>query len=446
MALPTIKPTLKQYEAWQLFWDNQTMELLFGGGAGGGKTWFFCEWLLTNCYQFPGTKWFIAREELKRIMQSSYITWTKVCRYHNIPASDWKLNGQYNYIEFIDGVAKGSRIDLLEVKASPTDPMFERFGSLEYTGGFFEEAGEITFEAYDVLKSRCGRHLNQEYNILPKVGLSANPTQNWLKDRFYKQWKQGTLPKDRAFVQSLYKDNPYTADIYGKQLSNISNPTIKRRLKDGDWEYDDSSALFKRIDENIDASCLSEPIAGRQYVIGVDLARIRDFTVITVIDKHSWKLVYFERFNQIDWNLQKAKIESVSRRYNNARLKMDATGLGDPIVNDLQRVGLSIEPITLNSRVKKEIIDNLVILFEQDKLKIPNQPDLIEELKIFTYTWNDKTKNVKYTAPSGKHDDCVLSLALCMWNETKLKESAAQVSKMNVSISYDKFGRPMISK
>ena len=101
---------------------------MFGGGAGGGKSWLGCEWLLTRCYQYPKTKWFIGRKELKRLMQSSFETWKKVCLYHKIPLDDWKLNGQYNFIEF----KNGSRIDLLDVNFQPSDPLFERFGSTEY--------------------------------------------------------------------------------------------------------------------------------------------------------------------------------------------------------------------------------------------------------------------------------------------------------------------------
>ena len=63
------------------------------------------------------------------MMNSSYITFTKVCQHHKIPRDDWKLNGQYNYIEF----KNGSRIDLLDLDYKPSDPEYDRFGSTEYT-------------------------------------------------------------------------------------------------------------------------------------------------------------------------------------------------------------------------------------------------------------------------------------------------------------------------
>ena len=157
----SIKPTLKQQEMWNKLKDHATQFLLFGGGAGGGKSWIGCEWELLMCIAYPGTKWFIGRNELKRLMASTFITFKKVCTLHKIPNSCWKLNSQYNYIEFWNG----SRIDLIDVAYKPSDPLYERFGSVEYTGGWLEEVGEIKAKAFDVLKSRIGRHLNDKYNL-----------------------------------------------------------------------------------------------------------------------------------------------------------------------------------------------------------------------------------------------------------------------------------------
>lgn len=244
--IPTLQPSAKQDLAFRMLENLYTSFLLFGGGAGGGKSWFGCEWLLTNCYKYPGSKWFIARKELKRLMASTYVTWVKVCKFHGIPDTDWKLNSQYNYIEFIAGSAKGSRIDLLDVAHQPQDPLYERFGSLEFTGGWGEEVGEWEFLAFDVLKTRIGRHLNKEFNLVPpKFLLTCNPTQNWVYRIFYKPWRAGTLPKDHAFIQSLYRDNPFSRDIYGEQLNKLTDPVLRARLRDGLWEYNsDDLALI----------------------------------------------------------------------------------------------------------------------------------------------------------------------------------------------------------
>lgn len=94
---PTIRPTTKQHLAWQRWQDDHTRFLLLGGGAGGGKSWHTWEKRLVRAYPYPGIRSFIGRKELKRLMQSIYATWTKVCAFHKIPPQDWKLNGQYNY-------------------------------------------------------------------------------------------------------------------------------------------------------------------------------------------------------------------------------------------------------------------------------------------------------------------------------------------------------------
>jgi len=263
MSIVTIRPTAKQHEAWQALKTKDTVFL--GGGAGGGKSWLICETRLANCYFYPGYKSFIAREELKRLMQSTFITWSKVCKFHGIPPNDWKLNSMYNYIEFFNG----SRIDLLDCAYKPSDPLYERFGSLEYSDGALEEAGEIHHLAYDVLKSRIGRHMTDE--VRPTMLITGNPKKNWTYTTFYKPWKENILPDGIAFIQSLYNDNPHTAKTYKKQLEGITDQSIKERLMFGNWDYDDDpSALI-----DYDAVCdmfTNDHVPKGDKMISADLA------------------------------------------------------------------------------------------------------------------------------------------------------------------------------
>ncbi|MBP9819370.1 phage terminase large subunit [Candidatus Woesebacteria bacterium] len=281
---PLIKPFLKQHLAYQLLRDDATSFLLYGGGAEGGKTWLGAEWLMTNCYLYPGTKWFMGRNELKRLKSSAFATFRKVCVHHNIPADDWKLNGQDNYIEFrnpttgrFDG--EGSRIDLLDLKYLPSDPMFERFGSTEYTGGWIEEAGEVHFLAFDVLKARVGRWHNNEYGLNPaKILITCNPKQNWLYRIFYKPWKNNTLLPGYAFIQALYNDNPHTAKEAEKRLDMITDPTMRMRLKKGLWEYASGDNSLLDYDSIVDLFTNTlpgddNPLLRREKFFTADVAR-----------------------------------------------------------------------------------------------------------------------------------------------------------------------------
>jgi len=275
--VPNIRPEPKQHQAYLKLWDKITRFITFGGGAGGGKSWLGAEWLLQNCYRYPGTKWFIGRNELTRLMGSSFTTFQKVCVYHNIPIDDWSLNGQYHYIKF----KNGSRIDLIDLKFQPSDPMYQRFGSLEYTGGWIEEGGEIHFMAFDILKTRVGRWMNTDYDLYPaKILITCNPEQNWIYRIFYKPFKAGTLPADYAFIKALYDDNSYTKEQYEQQLNLITDNTMRARLRDGLWEYmagDNSLTTYDAVTD-LFTNVLPE---STEYYASADVARFgSDQTVI----------------------------------------------------------------------------------------------------------------------------------------------------------------------
>jgi len=275
----TIRPTRKQHEAYQALDDPAVTAVFIGGGAGGGKSWTICESRIIRSYKYPGYKSFIGREELTRLMGSTYLTFQKVLAHHGI-ADQWRFNGQYHYIE---NMQTGSRIDFLDLKYLPGDPLYERVGSTEYSDGAIDEVGEVDFLAYDVLKSRVGRHLNHELSIPANLLLGGNPKKNWTYELFYKPWKEKRLPVGIRFIQSLYNDNPYTAEDYGRQLAGITDRVLRERLKDGNWEYADDENQLMTYQSILDMFT-NKVDAGDKYLI-CDVARYgRDRTVISLWD------------------------------------------------------------------------------------------------------------------------------------------------------------------
>lgn len=332
--VPTITPFPKQYKAYQYLWDAYTWFLVYGGGAGGGKSWLGAEWLITNCYRYPGTRWFIGRNELKRLMMTSYITFQKVCKYHKIPPSDWKLNAKYNYIQW----KNGSVIDLLDLAFKPSDLLYERFGSGEYTGGWIEEGGEVNFGAFDVMKGRIGRHMNKEYGLPPKLLITCNPKKNWLYRLVYKLWKTGKLSREYAFIQSLYKDNPHTAEEYGRMLAQITDEILRKRLKDGDWEYDDDPGTMMDYDGLVDMFTNQVDESGEKYLV-CDAARNgKDKIVYTF-----WKgwLCYKVAFHQrqgLDVTVQRIREFSIKERIPYSHILVDEEGVGGGIVDNMKGI------------------------------------------------------------------------------------------------------------
>lgn len=268
--VPKIAPSWKQHLAYERLKDNVTENIIFGGGAGGGKSWLGCEWLLTNCIRYPGTTYFIGRSELKQLRKSTIPTFYKVCNFHNIKKEGlFKYKVQDSCIEF----RNGSRIDLIELKYYPSDPLYERFGSYEYTQGWIEEGGEIEEDAATMISSRTGRQFNDKYGLLGKTLTTCNPKKNWLYYNYYLPYKKKLLSPDKAFIKALVTDNDKGESGYIKTLERFKGVKLQR-LRYGVWEYDaDPTAL---IDAEAITRILRNGLPVLVFQDGVPFVRLPD--------------------------------------------------------------------------------------------------------------------------------------------------------------------------
>lgn len=249
------------------------------------------------------------------------------------------------------------------------------------------------------------------------IFISTPLGRNW----FYELYLKGQV--SNAEIKSWKhptSSNPYFPK---EEWSTIYNSTPEIILKQ---EYladflEDSASVFKNIE-----SCYRGNMEGwkqgEHYTIGVDLGKSNDFTVITVINDKTCSVVYIDRFNQIDWSLQKKKIQAVANAYPNSLVYIDSTGLGDPIEEDLRQGGVSTRDYKFTNESKQELVEQLIVAIEQGLLGIPNVEKtrfLIDELKAFTYE-RLPSGRLRYTAPEGLHDDGVISLGLACrgmsWN------------------------------
>lgn len=327
----------KQDEALQYLTDDIHEEILYGGAAGGSKSWTGCCWLIFMCLNYNNTRWFVGREELKRLTQSTLVTFQKVFSLYGYHQKYYKYNAQMCYITFVNN----SRIDFLELKRKPSDPDYERFGSLEYTGGWIEEAGEINFGAYDILRTRVGRHNNEKHSLLPKIFLTCNPKRNWLYELFYKPFKEKKLPKKYAFVEAKVTDNPFISPVYIERLKDIRDDTKKQRLLFGNWEYM-NNPLALCDDEAIDDIFSNVHVVNKfapKYITG-DIARFgSDNTVIGVWK--GWELIDIITM-EISSVVDSAKIIKqlkIKHRVPTSRIVVDEDGVGGGVVDILKVKG-----------------------------------------------------------------------------------------------------------
>jgi phage FluMu gp28-like protein len=154
-------------------------------------------------------------------------------------------------------------------------------------------------------------------------------------------------------------------------------------------------------------SCI-QPLSTREIVsFGIDLAKSTDFTAIIGLDSGG-NVAYFDRF-QMDWNSTKQAILQLPKK----PMLIDSTGVGDPIVEDLQREGRHIMGLKFTQVSKQQLMLGLQTAIQSRKIGYP-EGHIVKELEVFEYQYS--ATGVKYSAPSGFHDDCVMALALAYQN------------------------------
>jgi len=237
---------------------------------------------------------------------------------------------------------------------------------------------------------------------------SQNQNPNWHSSMMKASTSGIIRPEDLAEAK-----NTTTAAFFGQEYECEfieSATSFFRRIRTNTYD-------LLKLEENV------LPLAGYSYQLGVDLAKYQDWTVITPFCLNTFKVGEQTRFNQVDWPMQKAKIEASYYRWKQPVVRIDSTGLGDPIVDDLIAMGVEIdrdakegqeEAVTFTGKRRRQLLDNLAIMIEQDRIKMPNDEGLMSELESFQYSLT-KNGKVQVTVPDGLHDDRVMSLALSVW-------------------------------
>ena len=173
---------------------------------------------------------------------------------------------------------------------------------------------------------------------------------------------------------------------------------------------DDQGGVFRRVQESAILQP-QEPQPGRNYIAGVDVASSIDYTVVTILDAESKEMVYLDRFNRVDYPVLIDRLESVYHRYHLTSMVVESNSIGRPVIDELVTRGLNIVPFMTTSATKQGIIQSLQSAFENGQIRVLDEPVLIGELLSFEAKRN-ASGSFSYSAPSGMHDDCLMSLAI----------------------------------
>jgi len=362
--------------------DSSVEQVLYGGGAGGGKTRFGCMWQIQRRLKYAGTRSLIGRSKLDTLKKTTLNTFFETCADFGLLADKhYTYNGQTNVITFFNG----SEIVLKDLFAYPSNPNFDSLGSLEITDYFIDEVAEVTEKAVNIVHSRCRYKLN-EFNLIPKGFLSCNPSKGWLYNEFYLKYRNNELPVHRAFVQALPTDNPHLPQAYIESLRRLPEYD-RKRLLEGNWEFDDDSDKLFATD-NLLRMFRNELLDGTKYITS-DIARFgKDRTIICV-----WNGLTLIELKM----LHKASIDEVVNEIRNTaknhnvllqNVVCDEDGVGGGVVDYLKCRGFvngskAKQPQYQN--LKSECYYTLAQYIEENKLTIlvnDKKEQIVRELEM----------------------------------------------------------------
>lgn len=149
-----------------------------------------------------------------------------------------------------------------------------------------------------------------------------------------------------------------------------------------------------------------------QVVVGCDWGKQDDYCVFTAWAAQSKLMIGFMRFRGIDYISAIKNLIWFCDKYKQLLIvKHDKTGLGNVMDDALANTNLPYEGVTFTMKSKSAMINSMMLAFQRHDVKIPNWPAMIEELDSFEVQVNE-IGNMKYSAPSGFHDDIVCSMFL----------------------------------
>tara|TARA_R110000824_G_scaffold395501_1_gene596183 strand:+ start:2613 stop:3929 length:1317 start_codon:yes stop_codon:yes gene_type:complete len=341
--------TATQGQALKYLLDDKTNDILFGGAAGGGKSYIGCSFLILMCIKYAGTRYLMGRSKLDNLKKTTLNTFFEICQQWNIiSGKHFNFNAGSNIITFYNG----SEIMLKDLFHYPADPNYDSLGSLEITGAFIDECNQITEKAKNIVNSRIRYKLDQ-FGLIPKLFLTCNPSKNWVYTSYYRKAREGKMEPHKKFIQSLVDDNPHVSIHYKGQLEKLDEMS-KQRLLFGNWEYNAGEDNLCEYDAIINLFN-QEGVGGEKYIT-CDVARFgTDKTIILYWEGLSVKqIISFDKSSVTEVSSEIKRLQQ-SEGVNLRNIIVDSDGVGGGVQDILNCKGFQN-----NGRpIKKENYQNI---------------------------------------------------------------------------------------
>ncbi len=262
------------------------------------------------------------------------------------------------------------------------------------------------------------RHLEEAWNAVIRPTLvdfrggawflSTPKGLNYFK-HLYDRGADARFP-DWAAWQMPTVSNPYIpADEVEDSRRSLPERTFAQEFEAVFLEAD--GAVFRRVRDAATATPQARALDGHRYVLGVDWGKLEDFTVVAVVDATTRELVALDRSNKVDYAVQAGRLQALAQRFRPDQILAEQNAMGEPIVEQLQRLGLPVSPFLTTNASKAAVVDALALAFERAEVRVLPDDVLLGELLAYQAE-RLPSGLLRYGAPEGMHDDCVTALAL----------------------------------
>lgn len=303
--------------------------LCYGGAVSGGKTILTAGILHTMAMDYPKTRYAIFRKNFSTLKKTSIPSFKKVVELDHANDKVIVLTNKATY-------SNGSEILFIEADISK-DPDLDKLKGLELTAALLEEANEMDYRVFNILKTRVGRWNEIEGKTIPHfMLLTCNPADNWVKENFYTPWHEGLIKEPYYFLQAYPQDNPHNSPEYLKSLEDLPEAEYQRYVK-GNWDFADDPNQLISYEWLRNCQVDKYEIKTGRTILAIDPAREGDDkTVFCYINEDcNYK---FEEFSKIDTTqtgllaIERARELKISP----SDIIVDVVGVGGGVVDTMR--------------------------------------------------------------------------------------------------------------
>jgi|GEM_PF-1047403 hypothetical protein len=390
VVLPDMYP--KQHAAF--YPENDVRTICIEASTKSGKTFGALTWLLRQAFEKGGD----GHRQLRRfVWVAPYAQQARdaFMRVANALGPEGYLHKKEGNQDLSIQLHNGSYLNF-----KSGDNVDSLFG-IDATAAVVDESSRLREAAYHSVIT----NLSATGGPLVLIG-NVRGKKNW----FYSKCREAQQGEaDSSYTKLTYLDAIEAGVMTDAtvEMARRDLPTeVFRELYEADAQ-DDAGNPFgeKNIDECVGVMSDEEP-----WVWGIDLAKSSDYTVIIGLDKDK-NVCYFNRFQQ-DWDETEYIIERDCFP-SQATMLIDSTGVGDAVVERLQKKNQYVEGYRFTSTSKQELMRGLQMAIQENSITYPSADvaPIVTELKNFIY--ETTRTGTRYEAGYG-HDDCVCALALAV--------------------------------